>query len=156
MSTHNICFRGEIWKIFTRYPTLSRPMLFGLEYVLSVAMAVVVVRLLGSAVEKSAFEHMLIFRSHILCMCEVSLEPLLSVDTFCRIQWYWERLVNPWSACAAAQSDLDLQCPRMPRRHIFSWRGSVDLSSCVCIKIFSKEDPIWLGRLFKKKRCCYP
>ena len=26
MSTHNICFRGEIRKIFTRYPPLSRPM----------------------------------------------------------------------------------------------------------------------------------
>ena len=26
MSTHNICFRGEIRKIFTRYPSLSRPM----------------------------------------------------------------------------------------------------------------------------------
>ena len=26
MSTHNICFRGEIRKIFTRYPLLSRPM----------------------------------------------------------------------------------------------------------------------------------
>ena len=27
MSTHNICFRGEIRKIFTGYPPLSRPML---------------------------------------------------------------------------------------------------------------------------------
>ena len=26
MSTHNICFRGEIRKIFTGYPLLSRPM----------------------------------------------------------------------------------------------------------------------------------
>ena len=26
MSTHNICFRGDIRKIFTRYPPLSRPM----------------------------------------------------------------------------------------------------------------------------------
>ena len=26
MSTHNICFRGEIRKIFTGYPPLSRPM----------------------------------------------------------------------------------------------------------------------------------
>ena len=26
MSTHNICFRGEIRKILTRYPLLSRPM----------------------------------------------------------------------------------------------------------------------------------
>ena len=26
MSTHNICFRGEIGKIFTGYPPLSRPM----------------------------------------------------------------------------------------------------------------------------------
>ena len=26
MSTHNICFRGEISKIFTGYPALSRPM----------------------------------------------------------------------------------------------------------------------------------
>ena len=26
MSTHNICFHGEIRKIFTRYPPLSRPM----------------------------------------------------------------------------------------------------------------------------------
>ena len=26
MSSHNICFRGEIRKIFTRYPPLSRPM----------------------------------------------------------------------------------------------------------------------------------
>ena len=26
MSTHNICFRAEIRKIFTRYPPLSRPM----------------------------------------------------------------------------------------------------------------------------------
>ena len=25
MSTHNICFRAEIRKIFTRYPPLSRP-----------------------------------------------------------------------------------------------------------------------------------
>ena len=28
MSTHNICFRGEIRKIFTGYPPLSRPMCF--------------------------------------------------------------------------------------------------------------------------------
>ena len=27
MSTHNICFRGEIRKIFTGYPPLSRPMI---------------------------------------------------------------------------------------------------------------------------------
>ena len=27
MSTHNICFRGEIRKIFTGYLPLSRPML---------------------------------------------------------------------------------------------------------------------------------
>ena len=26
MSTHNICFRGEIRKIFTGYPPLARPM----------------------------------------------------------------------------------------------------------------------------------
>ena len=26
MSTHNICFHGEIRKIFTGYPPLSRPM----------------------------------------------------------------------------------------------------------------------------------
>ena len=26
MSTHNICFHGEIRKIFTGYPLLSRPM----------------------------------------------------------------------------------------------------------------------------------
>ena len=26
MSAHNICFRGEIRKIFTRYPPLSGPM----------------------------------------------------------------------------------------------------------------------------------
>ena len=26
MSTHNICFRGEIRKIVTGYPPLSRPM----------------------------------------------------------------------------------------------------------------------------------
>ena len=26
MSTHNVCFRGEIRKIFTGYPSLSRPM----------------------------------------------------------------------------------------------------------------------------------
>ena len=26
MTTHNICFRGEIRKILTRYPLLSRPM----------------------------------------------------------------------------------------------------------------------------------
>ena len=26
MSTHNICLRGEIRKILTRYPLLSRPM----------------------------------------------------------------------------------------------------------------------------------
>ena len=26
MSTHNICFPGEIRKIFTGYPPLSRPM----------------------------------------------------------------------------------------------------------------------------------
>ena len=26
MSTHNICFRGEIRKMLTRYPLLSRPM----------------------------------------------------------------------------------------------------------------------------------
>ena len=26
MSTHNICFRGEIRKIFTKYPPLSKPM----------------------------------------------------------------------------------------------------------------------------------
>ena len=26
MSTHNICFRGEIRKIFTGYPPLTRPM----------------------------------------------------------------------------------------------------------------------------------
>ena len=26
MSTHNICFRGEIRKIVTEYPPLSRPM----------------------------------------------------------------------------------------------------------------------------------
>ena len=26
MSTHNICFRGEIRKIYTGYPPLSRPM----------------------------------------------------------------------------------------------------------------------------------
>ena len=26
MSTHNICFHGEIRKILTRYPLLSRPM----------------------------------------------------------------------------------------------------------------------------------
>ena len=26
MSAHNICFRGEIRKIFTGYPPLSRPM----------------------------------------------------------------------------------------------------------------------------------
>ena len=30
MSTHNICFRGEIRKIFTGYPPLSRPMVCGL------------------------------------------------------------------------------------------------------------------------------
>ena len=29
MSTHNISFRGEIRKIFTRYPPLSRPTLYG-------------------------------------------------------------------------------------------------------------------------------
>ena len=29
MSTHNICFRGEIRKIFTSYPLLSRPMQYG-------------------------------------------------------------------------------------------------------------------------------
>ena len=28
MSTHNICFLGEIRKIFTGYPPLSRPMNF--------------------------------------------------------------------------------------------------------------------------------
>ena len=28
MSTHNICFRGEIRKIFTGYPPLSRPMIY--------------------------------------------------------------------------------------------------------------------------------
>ena len=28
MSTHNICFRGEIRKIFTGYPPLFRPMMF--------------------------------------------------------------------------------------------------------------------------------
>ena len=28
MSTHNICFHGELRKIFTRYPLLSRPMMF--------------------------------------------------------------------------------------------------------------------------------
>ena len=27
MSTHNICFRGEIRKIFTGYPSLTRPLL---------------------------------------------------------------------------------------------------------------------------------
>ena len=27
MSTHNLCFREEIRKIFTGYPPLSRPML---------------------------------------------------------------------------------------------------------------------------------
>ena len=30
MSTHNICFRGEIRKMFTGYPPLSRPMDCGL------------------------------------------------------------------------------------------------------------------------------
>ena len=28
MSTHNICFRGEIRKIFTGYPPLSIPMIY--------------------------------------------------------------------------------------------------------------------------------
>ena len=31
MSTHNICFSGEIRKIFTWYPLLSRPMLYFIE-----------------------------------------------------------------------------------------------------------------------------
>ena len=26
MSTHNMCFRGEIRKVFTGYPLVSRPM----------------------------------------------------------------------------------------------------------------------------------
>ena len=30
MSTHNICFRGEIRKIFSGYPPLSRPMILSL------------------------------------------------------------------------------------------------------------------------------
>ena len=34
MSTHNICFRGEIRKIFTGYPPLSRPMLIIISVIL--------------------------------------------------------------------------------------------------------------------------
>ena len=33
MSTHNICFRGEIRKIFTGYPPLSRPMLWPVLFI---------------------------------------------------------------------------------------------------------------------------
>ena len=33
MSTHNICFRGEIRKIFTGYPPLSGPMVFLLAFI---------------------------------------------------------------------------------------------------------------------------
>ena len=32
MSTNNICFRGEIRKIFTGYPPLSRPMSIGTDH----------------------------------------------------------------------------------------------------------------------------
>ena len=43
MSTHNICFRGEIRKIFTGYPPLSRSMKVIVKHFLSLQITVGVI-----------------------------------------------------------------------------------------------------------------
>ena len=40
---------------------------------------------------------------------------LLSVHTFCSIQYLCKRIVKAGSACADAQADLGLRCPHMPK-----------------------------------------
>ena len=44
MSTHNICFCGEIRKIFTLYPLLSRPMYSIRDYGLALLLSCKIIR----------------------------------------------------------------------------------------------------------------
>ena len=34
------------------------------------------------------------------------------------------------------QSDLDIRCPRMPKTHIFAWRGSIIKDNRVVLVVF--------------------
>ena len=62
---------------------------------------------IGHVKWKSAFEHgQNVQIQIILHMCKVSSEPLLSIHTFCSIQWSLKW--RPWSDYADAQADLGL------------------------------------------------
>ena len=50
----------------------------------------------------------------ILLMHKVLSGPLLSVYTFCGIQWICNGQWRPWSDCAIMQTDMGLRCPHMP------------------------------------------
>ena len=66
----------------------------------------------GRVKRKSAFSHAKMHIQIILRMRKVSSGHLLSIHTFCSIQYVSGQW--PWSDCADAQADLGLRCPHRP------------------------------------------
>ena len=87
-------------------------------------LAVIVLQVEPHQAKKNALEHAQNVRSHIIMhMCNVLSGLLLSIDTFFSSQLFLRGQRRFWSDRAAAQSDLSLRCPHLPRRYIFAWRG---------------------------------
>ena len=71
---------------------------------------------MGRVKRKNAFDNAHNEWIHIILhMRKASPGPLLFIETFYSIQWFFFCIQRrPWSDCAVAQSDLDLRCPHMP------------------------------------------
>ena len=89
MSTHNICFRREIRKLFTWYPLLSRPMinyinLLSLDY-------------MSCAMQKSVFRYMQTLKAQIsLCIPAVRSGPSLSANRIIGHYRMYQWKANAW------------------------------------------------------------